>query len=384
VDFPVILDTRVVTGSGGGPDKTILNSPRYFARAGYRMVCAYMHPPCDPGFERLRSRAQACDAPLLSVPDRGPWDWQVVGRLVHICRREKVRIWHGHDYKSNALGLMVRRFWPMRLVSTVHGWVQETRRTPLYYKIDRFCLPRYESVICVSPDLQEYCLAAGVPQDRCVLIENGIDIDHYFRRRTKEEAKDRLGVGRGRLVVGAMGRLSPEKGFDLLIHAAHELLLRGLDLELLIGGEGEQKTDLQALIAALGISGRVRLVGYLADPRDLYEAMDIFALSSLREGLPNVLLEAMAMEIPVVATRIAGVPRVIQDRENGLLVEPGCAARLAQAIEKLCSDEALRTTFQLAGKRTVETRYSFVGRIGKIRSIYDALLAPADARRQRQ
>src|SRR5437016_2466551 len=84
-----LQDASVVAGSGGGPDKTILNSPRFLTAAGYRMLCAYMHPPGDPGFEQLRHRAAALDAPLLSVPDRGPWDCAVIGRLLHICRRER-------------------------------------------------------------------------------------------------------------------------------------------------------------------------------------------------------------------------------------------------------------------------------------------------------
>src|SRR4051794_36650207 len=89
---PVVLDARVVTGSGGGPDKTILNSPRFLKAAGYRMLCAYMHPPGDPGFEKLRARAVEWGAPLLSVPDRGAWDWRVLTRLLEICRREQVTI----------------------------------------------------------------------------------------------------------------------------------------------------------------------------------------------------------------------------------------------------------------------------------------------------
>src|SRR5262245_31410083 len=81
-NVPVVLDTRVVSGTGGGPDKTILNSPRYLERAGYRMICAYMHPPGDPGFEVIRGKAERRQAPLLSVPDAGPLDWRVVTRLL--------------------------------------------------------------------------------------------------------------------------------------------------------------------------------------------------------------------------------------------------------------------------------------------------------------
>src|SRR5262245_25672385 len=137
---PVVLDTRVVSGSGGGPDKTILNSPRFLTPMGYRMLCAYMHPPGDPGFEQLRREAEPWRAPLLSVHDRGPLDWRVASAMLRICRREKVAVWHGHDYKSNALGLLLRPFWRMKLVTTVHGWVHETRRTPLYYAVDRLSL----------------------------------------------------------------------------------------------------------------------------------------------------------------------------------------------------------------------------------------------------
>ncbi|HTU91893.1 MAG TPA: hypothetical protein VMF69_17560, partial [Gemmataceae bacterium] len=107
-DEVVVLDARVVSGAGGGPDKTILNSPRFLATAGYRNLCTYLHPPDDPGFEQLRKRARIAEAPLLAIPDSGPWDWRVPGRMLEICRRERVAIWHGHDYKSNALGLLLR------------------------------------------------------------------------------------------------------------------------------------------------------------------------------------------------------------------------------------------------------------------------------------
>ncbi len=372
--MPVVLDTRVVTGTGGGPDKTILNSPRFLEPAGYRNVCAYMHPPDDPGFEELRGKADALRAPLVSVPDRGPWDTRVITRLLDICRRERVAIWHGHDYKSNALGLVLRRWWPMRLVTTVHGWVKRTRRTPLYYGLDRLCLPRYERVICVSPDLIDECLAAGVADERCVLIENAIDTGQYSRTLTVAEARQRLGFAPHRFIVGAIGRLSTEKGFDLLIRAADALMGSGVDLELVIVGEGDQQSPLERLVHSLNRGDRIRLLGYRADTIELYQAMDVFVLSSLREGLPNVLLEAMAIETPVVATRIAGVPRLVQHDRNGLLVEPDSIEQLSAAIERLARDADLRARLGRAGRATIERDYSFASRMAKIRTIYDDLL----------
>jgi glycosyltransferase involved in cell wall biosynthesis len=371
---PVVLEARVVSGAGGGPDKTILNSPRHLWAAGYTTLCAYLHPPGDPGFGQLRRRAAACGAPLLSVPDRGPWDWRVVSQCLAICRRERVAVWHGHDYKSNALGLLLRRFWPMRLVTTVHGWVKHTRRTPLYYKVDELCLPRYEAVLCVSEDLRDRCLACGVAPDRCLLVENGIDTDEYRRRTDPADARRAWGLPPGRLAVGAVGRLSAEKGFDLLIRAAHRLLHAGVDLEVLIAGEGDAEPHLRALAAELGVAGRVRLLGHVADPRPLYEALDVFALSSHREGLPNVLLEAMALEVPVVATRVNGVPRLVRDGETGVLVEPGSDDALARGLGGLLADPAARARLAAAGRRTVVERYGFAARMEKIRAVYDGLL----------
>jgi glycosyltransferase involved in cell wall biosynthesis len=372
--MPVVLDTRVVTGTGGGPDKTILNSPRFLEPVGYRNVCAYMHPPDDPGFAELQGKADSLRAPLLSVPDRGPWDTRVITRLLDICRRERVAIWHGHDYKSNALGLVVRRWWPMRLVTTVHGWVKRTRRTPLYYGLDRLCLPRYERVICVSPDLLDECRTAGVPDQRCVLIENAIDTQQFSRSHSVAEAKRRLDCDANRLVVGAIGRLSAEKGFDLLIRAVDVLIRAGVDLELVIVGEGDQRSELDRLVRSLGQCDRIRLLGYRADTIELYQAMDVFALSSLREGLPNVLLEAMALETPVVATRIAGVPRLVEHEGNGLLVDPQSIDQLAAAIGRFASDAGLRARLGRAGRATIERDYSFATRMAKIRTIYDDLL----------
>lgn len=370
----VVLDPRVVTETGGGPEKTILKSPAFLAPAGYRMICAYMHPPTDPGFALLRRKAEQWQAPLLSIPDRGPLDWRVPARLLALCRKEGVRIWHGHDYKSNLLGLLLRPFHRMRLVTTVHGWVKHTSRTPLYYRVDKLCLPRYELVLCVSPDLYEECLALGVAKRRCVLLENGIDLKENTRRHTPVEAKQKLQIRPDRFLVGAVGRLSSEKGFDLLARAVGQLRRDGLAADLVVVGEGDERRRLEALIAELGLGDHVRLLGYRADLPDWYEAMDVFALSSLREGLPNVLLEAMALETPVVATRIAGVPRLVRHEENGLLVEPGSVEGLATALGRLLRDPDLRGRLSRAGRRTVEADYSFAVRMDKLRLLYDRML----------
>ncbi len=376
--MPLVLHTRVVTGHGGGPEKTILNSPRFLIPFGYDTLCAYLHPPQDPGFAVIEARAKQLAAPFVGIEDRGPLDCRVVRRFLEICRRKKVTIWHGHDYKSNALGLLICRFWPMRLVTTVHGWVKFTRRTPLYYWIDRLCLRFYERVICVSEDLYQDAIAHGVKPSRCTLIENAIDPYQYQRTLAIAEAKRRCGVSAERLLIGAVGRLSAEKDFPGLIQAAHQLLADGYDLELMIIGDGDQRGELESLISSLQRRERFHLLGYRSDMIDLYQAMDVFVLSSLREGLPNVLLEAMAMGIPVVATRIAGVPRLVEDGVNGLLVAPGNTAELASVLARILGSPDLRHCCADAARKTIEQSYSFERRMQKVRAVYDELLKGVD------
>jgi glycosyltransferase involved in cell wall biosynthesis len=152
-----------------------------------------------------------------------------------------------------------------------------------------------------------------------------------------------------------------------------------VDAELWVAGEGGEVARLRALAAELGAGERVRLSGYHSDLRQLYEALDVFALSSHREGLPNVLLEAMALEVPVVATRVAGVPSLLRDGENGLLVEPGDEEGLARAIGRLLADPGLRARLGQAGRGTIEAGYSFALRMQKVRQLYDDLLSACPA-----
>lgn len=369
----LILHTRVVTGAGGGPEKTILNSHRFLEAAGYRMICAYMRDPRDPGFSKLASRAEDRGAQLIMVDDRGPFDWRVLSSFRRICREHRPDIWHGHDYKSNLLGLLLRRSRRMSQVATVHGWVERTWKTPLYYAIDRFCLRRCQAVVCVSRDLHETCLGLGIPKERCFYVPNAIDIDEFRRSFSIDDAKDRLGIPAERFVVGAVGRLSEEKGFDRLIRAFVCFYAIGVDAELWIAGEGVERTRLSRLASELGIGDRVKLPGYLSDILGLYQAMDAFVLSSIREGLPNVLLEAMALEVPVLSTAVAGVPTLVRDGFNGLLAEPGSIAALASGLERLAEDPTLRRNLGDAGRKTVEESCSFAARMASMRRIYEGI-----------
>lgn len=370
---PFVLHTRVVTGNGGGPEKTILNSPRFLKQHGIDSACLFMRPPGDEGFTSLESKAQAADAEIIGIDDRGPLDWKVVRDCIRLCRERNVDVWHGHDYKSNAIGLLVKKFHQMRLVTTAHGWVRFTTRTPLYYAVDRFSMKRYDQVICVSQDLYDRCLESGVCSDRLSLIDNAIVVDDYDPSLPEFQERRKFGFDDQQVLLGAVGRLSEEKGFHHLIDVARRLIVEGQRIGLLIAGEGHLKETLQKQIDKAELQNHVRLVGFLKDPRELYRAIDVFVLSSLREGLPNVVLEAMASQRAVVTTCVNGIPRLVSDNRNGVVVETDCADSLYTGIRTMLDSNEKRLALAAAGRRTVEEQFCFRRRMEKIVDVYRSL-----------
>lgn len=370
---PFVLHTRVVTGTGGGPEKTILNSPRFLKEHCIDSACLFMRPPGDPGFESLEQKAKSANAPIIGVDDNGPLDRSVISRCLKVCQDKNVTVWHAHDYKSNAVGLMVKRHHPMHLVTTTHGWVRKTWKTPLYYAIDRFCLKRYQQVICVSQDLYDACQKLSIAKDRLHLIDNAIVADDYDTSAATESERSEFDVPAGRILLGACGRLSEEKGFGLLITAVEKLVKEGFDVGLVIAGEGHLKEQLQQQIDELGMQERIRLAGFLSDPRRLYRAIDVFVLSSLREGLPNVVLEAMATGRTVLATRVNGIPRLVTDGQNGIVIDCDSVQQLHSGLQTILNDADLRAQLAAAGRQTVETNFSFRQRMDRMVKVYDKL-----------
>jgi glycosyltransferase involved in cell wall biosynthesis len=370
--LPTVLHLRTITGRGGGPEKTLLNSAR-FLEGAYSLHLAYIRPQGDSDYV-MPQRARDLSVPLTDIPERGPADPSTLLRLSRLIRKIQPTILHAHDYKTNVLAVLLGRRHRIPVMTTVHGYVSQSRKLKLYYQIDRWALRRMDHVVVVSDDLYRTVRGWGVPSERLSIVENAIDSEQFVRQMSIADAKRRLGIDPARLVIGAVGRLAAEKAFDQLITATSELLRRGFDVELLIAGDGEQRLTLESLIEKLGCRDRIRLLGYRSDVLDLYQAMDVFALSSLREASPNVVLEAVSAGVPVVATRIAGLPSIVENDENGLLVPPDNSSELANALGTLLSDSAMRERLSAAGRRTIEERFSFKNRMLKIRAIYDRLL----------
>jgi glycosyltransferase involved in cell wall biosynthesis len=377
-----ILHLRTVSGRGGGPEKTILNSPR-FLRGSYELKLAYIRPENDPGYD-MPERARRMGVDLIDIPERNGFDPRTLRRLADEIRRFRPDILHAHDYKTNALAVLLGRWFGVPILTTLHGYGIAAGRLSAYYQLDRWTLRRMDHVIAVSEDLYQKLIDLRIPAARRSLVYNGIDAEQFKRRASVAQAKARLGIPGERQAIGAVGRLTTVKGFDRLIRAADQLMRQGLDLELLVVGEGEERPHLQELIDRLGRADRIRLLGHRTDVPEILEALDVFALSSLDEGLPNVVLEALALEVPVAATRVGAVPRVIDDNVNGLLVAPDDVEELTRTLARLLADADLRRRLCEGGRKTAETKFSFAARMDKIRAIYDDMLQSVSPRMRGQ
>src|SRR5262249_30604967 len=174
--------------------------------------------------------------------------------------------------------------------------------------------------------------ASGTARHRVQTIDNGIDGARFGGATAT--LRHELGID-DKLVIGAVGRLTPQKGFDHLARAAAEVVNEFSDAVFVVIGEGPERARLEQLTRDLGLSGRFILAGRRSDMAGAYASMDVFVLSSIDEGMPMVVLEAQAAARPVVATRVAAVPKLVTHEQTGILVQPGDAAALRAGIVRL-------------------------------------------------
>lgn len=368
-----ILHTRTVTGCGGGPDKTILRSAALLDPAKYQAVAAYMHPAGDHGIDALRGTAARFGMDMHSIPERGPIDWRTVRLLRDLCKRLHVDIWHAHDYKTDLLGQLIRRSHPMKLVTTMHGFTGETWRTRLYARLSHRALRRYDRVLAVSPQLIRYAAEHGVHPDKLRHVPNGIDMREYKRTQSREQAKYALGLAKDEHAIAIVARFSIEKGVDRAIRLFAKINERRPGSRLHLIGDGPQRVELEALVDRLGLTYQVRWWGWHKDTRPILEAMDTLVLPSRTEGLPNVLLEAMALGLPVAATRVGAVPNVLADGVCGVLLSDDESAWAEQMLPVI-DLPLVRERLLCAAWMRVNEQYNFTKRMQRVQAIYDELM----------
>jgi len=212
------------------------------------------------------------------------------------------------------------------------------------------------------------------PEGKFTVIHSGVDLGTFLSDGSQApEAKTAQGIPPPATVIGTVGRLTAVKGQEVLIRAASGLIRRGGDLFLILLGEGERRRELEQLTISLGIAEHVRFLGWRTDVARIMAACDIFCLPTLNEGMGKVLVEAMALAKPVVASDIGGIKDIVLHGENGLLVPVGDVAALAEAIALLCRDPEGRRRMGDAGRR-IAPRYSSEAMIKMIDQLYGKLL----------
>jgi glycosyltransferase involved in cell wall biosynthesis len=300
--------------------------------------------------------------------------------LMRIIRREKPLIVHTHTSKAGILGRWAA--WCCRIpiiIHTPHGHVFwgyfKPWQTRLFILLERWTARVTDTIVTLTPRERDDHLRFRIaPKEKFAVIHSGVDLQG-FQPGLHEPSKTKalLGIPAETTVIGTMGRLTPVKGQETLIRAISDLIRRGEKMLLLLLGEGELRQDLEQLVIRLGIAEQVRFLGWRSDVARIMAVFDIFCLPSRNEGMGKVLVEAMAMGKPIVASDIGGIPDLVRPGVNGILVPVGDTAAWTEAIARLCCDSDERRRMGDAGMKTAP-HYSAEEMIQKIDQMYKEAL----------
>jgi glycosyltransferase involved in cell wall biosynthesis len=371
-----VLELRSVWGTGGGPEKTILIGTERATRSRFAVTVCYIRDARDPVFG-IDKRASALDIDYIEVRERHSFDRSIWGALKSVVRERAIDIVHSHDYKTNLLAWLLSRRTDIIPLATSHGWSGfSAKERYVYYPVEKRLLARFPRVIAVSNRIKAELVGRGADPNRVTVLLNGIDPD-AFRRRPETVAGIRAanGFDSGDIVLGAVGRLEREKRYDLLIDAFARLAAAHPRLRLAFVGDGTLAGALEEQAQRLGVGDAVRFLGHRLDVASLYHAFDLFVQSSETEGTPNAVLEAMAMETPIVATDVGGTREIAFPGEHAIIVAPLDVEALSAGIERALADPAGTAARAAAARRRIETDLSFDARTRRLEAIYEELMA---------
>jgi glycosyltransferase involved in cell wall biosynthesis len=374
-----LLELRNTYKWGGGPDKTVLLSAARHDRARVSAVVAYIRGAHDDQFT-IADRARGLGLTFYEIIERGKFDLRVIRAIRDIVAQHDINLIHAHDYKTDLFAYLVRRFLRRRhlaLLSTAHGWALLSPRGELYRRLDLRLMRRFDHLITVSHATKKGLVAAGLPASAISVIYNAIDTDAWSLRQVDDDLRNALRQGAHFPVVGYVGRITPEKDLHTWLHAATLVIRQYPRARFVLVGDGKDEVllrDLRGLADTLGIAEHVVFYDYQENPMPFYAAFDIFLMSSVTEGLSNSVLEAMAMGIPTVVTRVGGNEELVIDGQTGHLLPEGDAAGLARAVIALAQHDQLRRDMGQAGRQRVEREFSFARRLQRIESLYERIL----------
>ena len=377
-----VLELRSVFGTGGGPEKTILLGAAHSDPSRYDVTVCYIRDERDQVFG-IDGWAQSLPIRYEELRERhsaDPRAWRSLRRLIVEGGFDVV---HAHEYKTDVMAWALCRGTRATPLATAHGWTgHSSKERRLYYPIDRWVLARYPRVIAVSSEIRNVLVASGTAPERIDVITNGIDPERFRPEPgVGQQVRDDLGLPRDAVVVGAVGRLEPQKNFPLLLRTFAALAADRPALRLCLVGDGSLREVLRREARTLGIADRCVMTGHRTDVARMYQAFDVYVQSSDYEGTPNTVLEAMALEAPVVATAAGGTADIARDGQDAWIAAVGDEAALRSSLRDALDNPDERRRRASEARSRVETELSFARRMSRMEAVYDALVAARDRRR---
>ncbi|WP_243373862.1 glycosyltransferase [Geotalea sp. SG265] len=353
----------------GGAERLLLTLAGALDRERFELVIA-MYVGLDLDRDALWNEAKKLDVLLEPITIRSPFDYRQLGKIKAIMCRHRPHIIHTHGYKTNILGLLFARLFGAATVSTVHGWLHAERViTRMLGQMNMLCLRHFSSVIAVSDEIRLGLEKGGIPPKRIRVLKN-IPTLSQTSIVDREAVKKKLGIPAGAKVIGFVGRLERVKGIAQFIQAALALISEGESVHFVVIGDGSERAAMEGLVSAHGAASNIRFLGFLTDPVEIFSSLDVYVLSSLSEGIPLTLLEAMNMGVPVIATAVGGVPEVVKDGVNGILVPPDDINALVKAIKLVLDCNTHREKMIAEARKNIGETYDMMTWIRKIEEMY--------------
>jgi len=353
----------------GGPERQMLGLA--VAQGGVERTLFLGFPEGKALDERVR--AAGFESHLLASTGR-PLR-RAVREVEDFLRRIHPDVLVTHGYKPDLVGLLAARRAGVPQLAVSHGWTGATFRVRLNEALDKLVLRGARRVVAVSHRQGQRVKEAGIRGDRVVVIQNAVDASRFAP--AEDAARQELEAffpSRPDRIVIAAGRLSPEKGFEDLVAAARMVVDRLPGAAFLLVGDGPLRERLAAAVRAAGLEGNFALAGFRGDLDRLLPAADLFVQSSHTEGLPNVVLEAGACAVPMVATDVGGTGEVLEDGRGGFLVPPGDPARLAARVVEVLSDPEGARRMGEEARRRIRSDFTFASKAAAYRRMYEECL----------
>jgi glycosyltransferase involved in cell wall biosynthesis len=357
-----------VTGRGGA-EKALVDLALHLDRGRFNVsVCA------TRGTGNYQPLLDAAGVPTFVLGRQTRRDARKLGGLVPLLRRQRVHVLHTHLFGSNTWGRLLGKLAGVPVIITHEHWSSKPRHEVV---IDRLLYRLSDRILVASKASKQVVMQVEkIPARHITVAYNGVDTRAFAPLEEREVARRDLGLEAGSFVVGTLGRLTPDKGGqDDLVRAVAGMARKGCAIRLLVVGDGPLRPELERLSAELGLGDKAIFTGTRTGPDVgmVLGCMDVFVLPSHREALPIALLEAMSVGVPVVSTRVGGIPEILEDGINGLLVPAGQPMALQASIQCLADDEWLSHRLGLAGRTHVQANFTLEQATQRVEQVYEEI-----------